>query len=324
MSEHGGRPLARSWRPLLGLLALSLALTSPAGARLRLHRGDAAPAPALVDAAGRPVGLASGATTVLCFVRGGQARSESLLAALPALGEAIAGATVIVAASPRGPLPQLPPGLKAVVARDPEGATFKRYGVVMAPTTVVVDGAGKVVVVIPDVPRNFGARLGAALDAAAGRPYDPMLLAGGEPPAQAAARRHLEQARVLAAAGRPKEALREARAAVAAWPKEVEARLLVGELLLETGAAHEAQATFEAILRDHPGQPRARVGLGRALAATGATARALAVLQEAVRANPNPVRAYYALGRLYEEEGRWREAVEAYRSALAKLKEGRR
>jgi len=304
--------------------ALVLFTAAPAAARFRLHRGDAAPPIAVVDTEGRAIATGNGTPSILLFVRGGQARSDHLLTAVVALKEAARGTHTVVIASPRGPLPTLPAGLDAAVAVDTDGATFKAYGVVMAPTTVVVDGAAKVVAVIAGVARDFGGRLGAALDAVAGRPFDEALLTGGESAAAAEARAHLERARVLAADGKPAAALKEAQAALAAQPGEVAARLLVGNLQLTAGAGAEARVTFEQLLRDHPRQPQAEIGLGRALLATGDTDRAVEILRQATRTNPNPVRAHYALGRYYEGASRWDEAVAEYRASLAKLKEGRR
>ncbi len=314
-----------SARGLCAFLAMLLVLgATEARARFRLHRGDPAPAISVTDARGETVSIGGGGPTLLLFVRGGQARSDHLLTAVAALSEATAKVSVYVVASPRGPQPKLPAALSAVLVPDPEGATFKAYGVVMTPTTVVVDGKGKVVVVIPGVAQGYGSRLGAALDAAAGRPFDEALLTGGESPAAAAARAHLEQARLLESSGRIQEALAEAREAVVADPAEVAARLLVGNLLLSAGKGAEARATFETLLHDHPHQPQAEIGLGRALLAVGEGDRAEKILLRATHTNPNPVRAHYALGRYYEGQGRWDDAVAQYRAALAKLKEGRR
>ncbi len=308
----------------VAVAALLLLVATPATARFRLHRGDVAPAIPVADTDGQPVTTGGATTSVLLFVRGGQARSDHLLTAVAALKETRRGTRTVVVASPRGPVPALPAELSAVVAHDAQGATFKAYGVVMTPTTVVVDGAGKVVAVIAGVGQDFGGRLGAALDAAAGRPYNEVLLTGGESPAAAQARGELERARLLAADGKSEEALAAAKAAAAAAPGEIAARLLVGELLLATGASGEARADFEQILKDHPRQPQAEIGLGRALLATGEEKRAVELLKKATRTNPNPVRAHYALGRYYEGQSRWDEAVAEYRAAVAKLKEGRR
>jgi len=297
---------------------------APAAARFRLHRGDAAPPIGVADSEGKAVATGGSTTSILLFVRGGQTRSDHLLTAVVALAEATRGTRTVVVASPRGPLPTLPSGLIAAVAVDTQGTTFKAYGVVMTPTTVVVDGAGKVVAVIAGVAQDFGGRLGAALDAAAGRPFDEALLAGGESPAAAKARAHLEQARLLAADGKTAEALVEAKVAAEAAPGEVAVRLLVGDLQLAAGAGAKARATFEQILADHPHQPQAEIGLGRALLATGENERAVELLRKATHTNPNPVRAHYALGRYYEGQSRWDEAVAEYRAATAKLKEGRR
>jgi len=317
--------LWRKWSCRCGAALLAvLTLAVAAEARFQLQRGDLAPPIGLTDTAGRPVAASGPTPSILLFVHDGQPRSAQLLAALATLGEAVRGARVVVVASPRGPLPVLPAGFSAVLAADGDGATFKAYGVVMTPTTVVVDPQGKVVVVIANQPENFSARLGAALAAAAGNPFDEALLSGGEAPAVAAAHDHLADARALAGEGKIEAALAAATAAVAADPSEVVARQLMGDLQLATGDAAAARATFEQILRDHPHLPAAEIGLGQALLATGGSERAVEILRQATRTNPNPVRAHYALGRFYEGQQRWDEAVAEYRAALVKLKEGRR
>ena len=316
--------ITRAIRLGVAVTALVLFAAAPAAARFRLHRGDAAPPIAVADTEGKAVAIGGSTTSILLFVRGGQTRSGHLLTAMASLAEATRGTRTVVVVSPRGPLPTLPAGLTAAVVADSEGALFKAYGVIMTPTTVVVDGKGAVVVVIAGDGQDFEARLGAALAAAAGRPFDEALLTGGESAAAATARAHLKRARLLADDGKTAEALKEARAATTADPGEVTAWQLVGDLLLATGAGGEARATFEQLLRDHPHQPQAEIGLGRALLATGEDERAVKILRQATRTNPNPVRARYALGRYYESQSRWDEAVAEYRAALAKLKEGRR
>lgn len=306
------------------VVALLLLVAAPATARIRLHRGDVAPPIAAADTHGKRVAVGGGTASILLFVRGGQSRSDHLLTAVAAISETTREANSVVVVSPSGPLPSLPTGLTAAVAADAQRATFKAYGVVMTPTTVVVDGDGKVVAVIAGAGQDFGARLGAALNAAAGRPFDEALLTGDKSATTAQAREHLERARLLAADGKTKEALKEAKAAVDAAPGEVAAAELVGEFQLVVGDGAAARTTFEQILRDHPDQPQAEIGLGRALLATGESERAVELLRKATHTNPNPVRAHYTLGRHYEGQSRWDEAVAEYRAALAKLKEGRR
>ena len=100
-------------------------------------------------------------------------------------------------------------------------------------------------------------------------------------------------------------------------PRNLEARLLRGEVLLAKGKPNRAMAIFSG-LQDLPEvSARARQGLGIAMLLTDTPEPAFDHLKAAVDADPTLWRAWNALGSYYDTQEAWAEAIEAYESALA-------
>ncbi len=100
-------------------------------------------------------------------------------------------------------------------------------------------------------------------------------------------------------------------------PKNLEARLLRGEVLLAKGRPNRAMAVFSG-LQDLPEvSARARQGLGIAMLLADTPEPAVGHLKAAVEADPTLWRAWNALGSYYDTQGDWAEAIEAYDLALA-------
>jgi len=100
-------------------------------------------------------------------------------------------------------------------------------------------------------------------------------------------------------------------------PRNLEARLLRGEVILAKGKPSRAMAIFSG-LQDLPEvSARARQGLGIAMLLTGTPEPAVAHLKAAVEANPTLWRAWNALGSYHDSQANWAEAIEAYDLALA-------
>jgi predicted O-linked N-acetylglucosamine transferase (SPINDLY family) len=162
----------------------------------------------------------------------------------------------------------------------------------------------------------------------------------------------------LGEAGRFAEAARLARERLAARPRDVEARHLLGLALMQMGRIDEAVAELEACVAAEPGRAlwlshlaaalatagRAGDGvlaarraveaapafadgwfnLGKAAEAAGLALEAERAYREAARLKPGHALAWNNLGNLLQTGGRHREAVGAYRRALAAEPDGRR
>lgn len=125
----------------------------------------------------------------------------------------------------------------------------------------------------------------ARLDDRAGRPDDAVRRLNTvlqQRPTQAAA--HLLKARILHDMGNPDD--RFARAAVAADGRSSEARLLLGEILDDSGDHDGAIEQYEEAVRRAPSDPQPRIALSRALLEMGRTSQAVLTSKEAVRLGP--------------------------------------
>lgn len=147
----------------------------------------------------------------------------------------------------------------------------------------------------------------------------PLAVAGG--PAWADLQPTLIEARELLRQGKLAEALDKAKEGLQADAGSTEARLLVGEILLELspGNVDEAAGHFEAALAAEPRNAQAKVGVARVRAARGDFDGAIELLEDAAQFNPRPEEVYYHLGLVLEKQGRFEEAVAAYRKALERL-----
>ena len=159
--------------------------------------------------------------------------------------------------------------------------------------------------------------------------------AGGEPPilrpgvkvdvpAEDAAMTRLKEVDRLEEEGKTVEALRAAEEAVRLRPKWAVAHVRRGQILLAAGRLNEARRAFEEALGIAPMLPEAKTGLGMTFAREKNWPEAEKRLRDALTLNPDPVRALYEMGRVLEAQGRFKEAAETYKTAIRKLREGRR
>ncbi len=119
-------------------------------------------------------------------------------------------------------------------------------------------------------------------------------------------------------------ALADAAARAATPAEEAEWQYRAGELAWERGEPADALRHFEAALRLDPGLSSARAGEGRALAALGRTREALSAYRAALAKQPSPQYAL-ELGELYDSLGRSAEARAQYavlRARVAKEQAG--
>jgi Tfp pilus assembly protein PilF len=127
----------------------------------------------------------------------------------------------------------------------------------------------------------------------------------------------LELVRTALAENRLKDAELLSDRLILTHPKNLEARLLRGEVLLAKGKPNRAMAIFSG-LQDLPEvSARARQGLGITMLLADTPEPAVDHLKAAVDADPTLWRAWNALGSYYDTQEAWAEAIEAYDAALA-------
>lgn len=111
--------------------------------------------------------------------------------------------------------------------------------------------------------------------------------------------------------------LRALREAVRIAPDDAALRRLLGDALLQSGAADEAEAEFRAALRLDPEDASARLALVQAFRAQNKLSAALVVLEEEARAGRGGPQVQLLLARLLLETGETARARQAYEAAIA-------
>ncbi len=316
---------------MLVVVAAALGVGTTAHAFRNVRTGEPAPdftAPT-VDGQSISLGALKGKAVVLSFLRLGQEKSRKAAKALQevaaAFPERVRVVAVLVnpeAGDPGAWVEGL--GITYPVAVDARRDVYGTYGVVVAPSTGVIDPQGR-----------FSGEIGGYTSAFRDELIRLVRRALGEEVEEAEARaprdeksherklaeRHLQKARVLLKRRMKKKALEAARKAVEADPSYAEAQVLLGTLLLDASEdnADEAEAHFRKALEASPRNTGAQVGLARVLSIRGEHEKAVEALEKAARLSPRPERIYYEIGRVYERAGDYEKAVGAYRKALERL-----
>ncbi|RMG97421.1 MAG: tetratricopeptide repeat protein [Candidatus Dadabacteria bacterium] len=318
-----------------GLAALAVAgvlAASPntaAGFR-KVEPGQPAPEVSLQTVTGDTVSLSSlrGKAVVLSFLRQGQERSEKAAKALEELGKAFAdrAAVVGVVVNPGdGDAKAWADGLGVSfpIAVDADQEAYGTYGVLVAPSTGVIDPEGNFVEEVGGYTAAFADEVKALVAKALGEEVreEPAAAVPEKSDARKQAERYLQKAKLLVKRRMPEKAVESAREAVKADDTYAEAHELLGLWLLDASPDNvdEAEAHLKRAMELNPRSAGAKVGLARVMGIRGNVDEAAQTLEEAARISPKPERIYYELGRIYEGAGRFEKAVEAYRKALEKL-----
>ncbi len=217
-------------------------------------------------------------------------------------------------------------GIKAPLGFDAGRELYGKLGLIVFPTTLVIDREGRLAHVIatrrssyPYILETFvrhalgefdDEKLAARLKAQTFDRRTPMSLAS----------RHRAAARLLREKGLLSGAEKELREALKYAKDDVSIRLDLGDLLLlMSGRAQEAEAVVDKVLSEEPRHRRAKLLKGITLFRTQQLDQAEKVLIEALDLNPDPARAHYYLGRIHEARGQKESAIAHYRKALARL-----
>jgi len=116
--------------------------------------------------------------------------------------------------------------------------------------------------------------------------------------------------------GRPEDAIRHFRNAVAIRPEDPTAQGNLGGTLLDLRRWTEAVPALEAAVRLRPGDPEARVRLGRALRGAGRLEEAVQQYRVVLRQFPDHTPAWNNLGGTLGAMRRFPEAIDALRRAI--------
>jgi len=216
-------------------------------------------------------------------------------------------------------------GITAPLAFDADRSFYAELGLIVFPTTIVVDNNGDLAHVIstrgPDYPHVLDSYIRHALGEIDDAELADRLKAGtvnaGSPKSQAS--RHRAAARLLREKGLMKAAREELLKALELDPDDFDIRLDLADMDLATGDADQARDLAATLLEAQPEHRRAKQVMGIALYKLGDMEQAEAYLLGALELNPEPARARYYLGMIYEAQGRTDEALTQYREALRSL-----
>src|SRR6476661_8731523 len=121
----------------------------------------------------------------------------------------------------------------------------------------------------------------------------------------------VQDAAKLLKAGQHKQALERVNKALAAKPRDPQARFLKGLILTEQGNSKEAIEIFTKLTQDYPELPEPYNNLAVIYASQGQYEKARGALEQSIRTHPSYATAYENLGDVYA-----RLASQAYDKAL--------
>jgi len=214
------------------------------------------------------------------------------------------------------------------VIHDVERSVFGAYGVVVQPTTIVLDREGRVVHAMPGLgPRFDDVILDAALFAAgeiSSERFEATIHPTEEGP-DAERRTRAERIARLAVRlrrrGLPEMAEAEFRTALEIEPNTVTARIGLGDLLLEREDLDGAESHYRAALAVRPRSLEATLGLAAVHVQRGGSRliEGEALVRQVIERSPRRARAHYLLGIVHEERGEAGLAAASYRRAAELL-----
>jgi len=217
--------------------------------------------------------------------------------------------------------------IEAPLAFDPRRDLYAKLGLIVFPTTIVIDRDGRLAHVISTRRNDYPEALSAYIRHALGEIDDAKLTEEltakafdrGSPKSRAS--RHRAAARLLRGKGLLDSAEKELQAALQLDSEDTNIQLDLADLYLAQRKIPLAEKIVQAVLEVEPKHRRARLLEGIVLFEKGQLDEAEAVLIEALVLNPDPARTHYYLGRIYEQKGDKDKAIQHYREAIARLLE---
>ncbi len=312
-----------------------LLLIAMPGASRGLELGSEAPDFVLKDTSDTDFALASirGKIVIIAFWRIGQTRSAHALKDLQSIYLRFKEHDVEVlaifndesgpeAASKFGKSKQL----TFPLLRDLQGKTYGAYEVKVAPSTFIIDKAGKISYYYAGYRADFPRRISGRVEVLLGKKTLEELQAELQPveriempEGERKARRYLSMGNNLLEKGMARSAMKQYRKAVQEKPDLFEAHLHLGNIYLGQKKVEEANAAFKQAIELKPRSSDAHAGLGDVFFFQGHLEKSVEMLRTALKLNPKLARAHYRLGRVHEEQGQIEDALKEYKTALGIL-----
>lgn len=211
------------------------------------------------------------------------------------------------------------------VLLDPQRSLYEKVGIIVSPTTLLLDDKGVLRFVAASHPRQFRQVVQARLQFLLGE-IDEQTMNNQIKPTVfkiehnlAAAWRMFNLGRKLQAEGKPDQAIAIYEKAVSQHPALTEARCALGFLKFESGDLDAAMDNFQTALVHHPDAPAARLGRAAIWARTQKDQLAEQTLLALLGQQSIAVRVRYELARVYHNRGELDKAITFYHDALAKV-----
>ncbi len=215
--------------------------------------------------------------------------------------------------------------LDAPLALDADRGLYGKLGLIVFPTTVIVNREGKLAHVIsihsPDYTHVLDSYIRHALGAINDEQLQERLKARasteGSPKSLASS--HRAVARLMREKGRLDAAKTELTKAREQDPANPEILLDLADLDMAMTNLDEAEKLTQTVLETHAEHRRAKQIKGIILYRRNKLPEAEAALLESLNLNPDPARVHYYLGKIYEQQGQSAKALEHYREALQRF-----
>ncbi|MBK7406111.1 MAG: tetratricopeptide repeat protein [Phycisphaerales bacterium] len=325
--------LRSAFRPVLaiGAIAACLAIPARADGLRNVKVGEEVPAYRLptIDGVLADSEASKGSVVVLVYLSAEQtsseiAASESAATIKPyeADGVQLLHVTADVVHKPYFERFRQDRNLTTALAFDAERTLYGKLGLIVFPTTIVIDREGKLAHVISARGLDYAHTLDCYVRHTLGRLTDAQLAEAlktrpsTDSSPKSLASRHRAAARLLREKGLLDASRNELDKAREQDPADVEIALDLADLDIASDQLDEAETLVGTVLASQPEHRRAKQLQGVLLYRRNDLVGAEAVLLEALDLNPDPARVHYYLGRIYEQQGAPEKALEHYREAL--------
>lgn len=211
------------------------------------------------------------------------------------------------------------------LALDAQRTFYSKLGLIVFPTTVIVNKEGKLDSVISLHNSDYRHALDAHVQHALGKLTDAQLdeKLAARPTDNAsprnAASSHRALARLMREKGQIDAAKSELTKGLELDKDNREIMLDLAELNLATDELDAADALVQKVLSAQADHRRAKLVKGEILLRKGKLDEAQAILEEALALNPSPELVHYYLGRVMEAKGDKDKALKHYHEALARF-----
>jgi len=216
-------------------------------------------------------------------------------------------------------------GIHGPMGLDFDRVLYGQLGIIVLPTTIVVDAKGRLAHVIagykPDYVHMLDAYARHALGLLDDKQLEEQLTAKGFHHDTAADRaaRHRAAAGLLREKGLREQAEKELRSAMEVDPTDMEARLDLASLCIAMERFDEARSLVDEVNKNEAHNRLAKLLHGMLLFHDGQLDQAEKALNESLILNTDPARSHYYLGMVYEKKSLPDKAMEHYRKALQRL-----